>query len=114
MKNTDVAATATTISTLTQRACAASGRMGATPPTRVMNSRRLIVSPQGQDNASYQLNRVPLKGICLQAFARMLLRLDDFLRRLNLIGSDRKRASSGCLRGALRAPAHFVDVIAGA
>ena len=111
MKNTDVAATATTISTLTQRACAASGRMGATPPTRVMNSRRLIVSPQGQDNASYQLNRVPLKGICLQAFARMLLRLDDFLRRLNLIGSG---ASSGCLRGALRAPAHFVDVIAGA
>jgi len=54
---------------------------------------------------------VPLKGICLQAFARMLLRLDDFLRRLNLIGSG---ASSGCLRGALRAPAHFVDVIAGA
>ena len=36
-------------------ACVASGQVAAAPPKSVMNSRRLIASPEAQDTASYRL-----------------------------------------------------------
>jgi hypothetical protein len=41
---------------------AASGHVAAAPPKSVMNSRRLIASPEVQDKASYRLKLALWKG----------------------------------------------------
>src|SRR5258706_10256642 len=46
-------------------ASAASGHAAAAPPNSVMKSRRLIASPEPQDEASYLLNLAHWKGLGL-------------------------------------------------